>query len=146
MEPVIWAAIIGLIGAISVPFISKYLATHGNNTKVKDIMILSPKADSIITKTSNEKKPIERQISGRVNGFTKNEILTLGLKVAIRIKTDEWYEQKTLTNDDITVDSDGHWVFPNARFGGKAHVIEATLKDKYGREYNSATIEVTVRQ
>lgn len=150
MDTTILAAIIGVLGAISVPFIAKYINNRekgeNNPQTVKEVMILSPKDGSEITMTPKEEKPIERQITGKVNGFTKDELFTLGLKVGIRIKTDQWYEQKTLTGEDVSVGHDGYWEFPKARFGDKFHLVEANLRDKYGRTYNSATINVTVRQ
>jgi hypothetical protein len=105
----------------------------------RDLWIHTPRNKDVITILHGEHKPIVRTVGGEVSGYSEKEIERLGLFVDVLIKTDHWYPQGS-----AKVDSDGKWSLKKARFGGSIHVIKAVLKDRSGREYKSAEIEVTV--
>lgn len=105
----------------------------------QDLVILTPKNKDEIPIRHGEEKPIVRPVSGRIVGFTRDDIEKLGLFVEILIKTDTWYLQ-----GNTKVEIDGRWTLKEARFGGSTHIIRATLKDQLSHEHKSAEIEVTL--
>jgi len=99
------------------------------------ISISSPPSD--ISRQWGEPMPVQREIKGQVEGFSKEQVKTL--RVEVSILTDKWYPQ------GITrVRGDGSWRV-NAWFGGAVHVIKAVVKQG-GRVITSATKEVTLIQ
>lgn len=128
-------AVISCIAAIlAVPNLRKLFGFRG-----KELWIHTPKNKQQIFIQHGEHKPIVRAISGEIAGYRKSEIERLGLFVEVHIKTDKWYPQ-----GNATVESDGKWTLTDAYFGGTLHVIKAVLKDRYNRELQFATIEVSV--
>lgn len=105
----------------------------------RDILIVTPANKGEIIQHSNEVRPIQRPIAGKIVGYTEDEIERLGLQVEVLIKTDRWYLQGI-----VPVVSNGKWRLEAGHFGGRVHVIRAILKDKDSRELFSTDIEVTL--
>ncbi len=138
MSDSVLGAIITAIGTILAATIPAYFIYKANNKKLATnevsarqgiITILVPNDGEEIIVSSKETKPIDRPFSGKIMGFSKNEINSLGLKVEIFVRTDKWYRQGT-TN----VQNTGVWIFEHVKLGGTTHVVKALLKDKNGVE------------
>jgi hypothetical protein len=128
-------AVISCVAAIlAIPSLRRLVGVGG-----KDLWIHTPKNKDEISILYGEHQPIVRAVSGEVTGYSEKEIERLGLFVEVLIKTDQWYPQ-----GNARVDGDGKWTLKDARFGGSVHIIKAVLKDRHGREHQSAEIEVMV--
>jgi len=107
----------------------------------REVKILTPKNGEEIFLNDNEPMPAEREVSGEIIGFTKDDIQQFKLRVNVSIKTDKWYPQGI-----ARVKDDGTWKLRKAYFGGATHIVKATLKDKNGNELDSSTVTVTLIQ
>ncbi|MEZ4731602.1 MAG: SH3 domain-containing protein [Caldilineaceae bacterium] len=142
MTDTIWVAIIGSLSTIAAAGITAYFAYKTNADKKNAtvtsekrgfISILTPRDGENITVYANENKPIERTVTGKVTGFSKNEIENLGLEVEISIYTDIWYKQGA-ANPPVKIQNNGSWSFRHVKFAGSSHVVKASLVDKQGVE------------
>jgi hypothetical protein len=107
----------------------------------REVKILMPKNGEEIFLNDNEPMPAEREVSGEIIGFTKDDIQQFKLRVNVSIKTDKWYPQGI-----ARVKDDGTWKLRKAYFGGATHIVKATLKDKSGNELANSTVTVTLIQ
>lgn len=128
------AAISCVAAILAIPSLRRLFGIGG-----KDIWIQTPKNKERVPILHGEHKPVVRPVSGHVAGYSRKDIERLGLFVEVLIKTDKWYPQGS-----TSVRRDGEWTLKDARLGGSGHIIKAVLKDRHGREYESAEIEVTV--
>jgi hypothetical protein len=128
------ATISCLAAILAIPSLRRLVGFAG-----KDIWIHTPKNKEKLSILYGEHLPIVRTVSGHVTGYSEKEVERLGLFVEVLIKTDSWYPQGS-----ARVDGGGKWTLKETLFGGSLHVIKAVLKDRHGREHESAEIEVTV--
>jgi len=153
MTDTVLVAIITAVGAVVAAGITAYF-THLANIKKQTssevsekkgtIFILNPSDGDEIIVSANESKPIDRTFSGKITGFSKNEIDDLGLLVEILVHTDTWYKQG---REPAKVQNTGLWAFDHVKLGGTSHIIKAILKDKYSAERAKACeINLTVLQ
>lgn len=135
MTDTVLVAIITTVGTIVAAGITAYFANikKHNTSEVLEkqgtILILAPSDDEEIIVSANDSKPIDRTFSGKIEGFSKKEINSLGLQVEILVHTDIWYPQGT-----ANVQGTGSWVFEHVKLGGTTHIVKALLKDKNGKE------------
>lgn len=145
MSDTVLVAIIGTVGVVAAAAITAYFNYRASSQKETadsnpiTLALLSPKNGEQLPVLSGEKRPILRPISGKVNGFSADEIVTLGLVVQIWVYNGKWHEQGT-----AVVREDGRWALENGRFDGTHHRIRATLHDKDNIAYVSTDIHVTV--
>ena len=137
MSDSVLGAIITAIGAILAATIPAYFIYKANNKKLATdevsakqgiITILVPSDGEEFIVSGKETKPIDRTISGKVIGFSKNEIENSDFLVEVLVYTDTWYKQ----GKPVKVQNTGLWIFDHVKLGGTSHIIKAILKDKNG--------------
>ncbi len=76
--------------------------------------------------------PVERAIKGKVTGFSKEEIASLGLTVDVSLMG--------VSQGPVAVDKKGKWVV-KATLNDADLIIKAVVKDKDGNELATETIK-----
>jgi hypothetical protein len=135
-------AIIGAVALITATLIkrerSKGVDTSSGSAGV---VIGQPREGAILEMPLSAPRPNRLPISGRVVGVLPEVLRRGGLQVEVVIRTDAMYPQ-----GKAAVTADGHWLLPEARFGGDRHEITAILIDSAGRELATAHSHAFVRR
>ena len=105
------------------------------------VIIGQPREGAVLEVPLSAPRPHRLPISGRVVGILPEALRRENLQVEVMIRTDAMYPQ-----GKAAVTADGHWLLPEARFGGDRHEITAILIDSVGRELATANSHVFVRR
>ncbi len=137
--------VVALIGAAALIIAALIKRGHSKGTNnfsaSAGVVIDQPREGAVLEAPLSAHRPNLIPISGRVVGISSENLEKDYLQVEVVIRTDAMYPQGR-----ATVTADGHWLLPEARFGGDRHDITAILMDRVGRELATAKSHAFVRR
>src|SRR4051812_34125171 len=135
-------AVIGAVAVIVAALIQRGKGKRGDALpESAGIVIGEPRDGAVLEVPTSAPRPNRLPVSGRVVGVGPDALRRGDLQVEIVIRTDAAYPQ-----GKVSVAANGHWLLPDARFGGDRHDITAILIDSAGKELATAHNHAFIRR